>query len=152
MPRAPRLPLCAIALLIGYCALFGPALATDGRAVSPELFGRPSPGMEGHGAEAQWRDAAAEAQHRRLFFDPAARDIGEAGVSCDHRVARRPELSAGVGAVAVIIDDASGRVLTRLWLAPPLMLDDAEVEREARRLTAARPGQRFAMRRFAWCR
>ncbi len=71
--------------------------------------------MQGHDSEARMRDPAAEARWRRLFFDPAGREEGEAQVFCDHRAARRPDSIAGPGAVAILWAPANGRVLARRW-------------------------------------
>ena len=83
-------------------------------APAPEARER-APAMQGHDAEARMREPGAEARWRRLFFDAAAREVGEAQVACDHRVARRPEVDGGPAAVAIAWDRASGRVLVRRW-------------------------------------
>ncbi len=74
-----------------------------------------APAMQGHDSESRMRDAEAEARWRRLFFDPATREEGEALVSCDHRAARRPDTVAGPGAVVILWDPAGGRLLARRW-------------------------------------
>jgi hypothetical protein len=74
-----------------------------------------APAMQGHDAEARMRDAEAEVRWRRLFFDAAEREEGEALVSCDHRAARRPDSIAGPGAVVILWVPASGRLLARRW-------------------------------------
>lgn len=71
--------------------------------------------MQGHDAEARMREPDAEARWRRLFFEPAGREEGEAQVSCDHRVARRPDLDGGPTAVAVLFDAKTGRIHLRRW-------------------------------------
>jgi hypothetical protein len=74
-----------------------------------------APAMQGHDSEARMRTPEAEVRWRRLFFDPALRETGEAQVACDHRIARRPDLDGGAAAVAILWDRASGRVLVRRW-------------------------------------
>ena len=74
-----------------------------------------APAMQGHDAEARMRDPDAEVRWRRLFFEPAGREEGEAQVSCDHRIARRPDLDGGPSAVVVLWNRESGRVLVRRW-------------------------------------
>ena len=74
-----------------------------------------APAMQGHDAEARMRDPEAEARWRRLFFDDAGREEGEAQVSCDHRIARRPDVDGGAAAVAIAQHPESGRVLARRW-------------------------------------
>lgn len=92
----------------------------------------PAPAMQGHDAEAKMRDPAAEARHRRLFFDPALREEGEAQVSCDHRAAKRPDTVAGPAAVVILWEAARGRVLVRRWIAATTAIDlAAEIARLA---------------------
>jgi len=82
-----------------------------------------APAMQGHDAEAKMRDPAAEARLRRLLFDPAMREQGEAQVSCDHRAAKRPDTVAGPAAVVILWDAAQGRVLVRRWIASTAAID-----------------------------
>ena len=96
-----------------------------------------APAMQGHDAEARMRDPDSEARWRRLFFDAAVREEGEAQVSCDHRVARRPDVDGGPAAVAVLWERASGRVLLRRGEGS----DGAAIDSEAvrRRVADAMP-------------
>jgi hypothetical protein len=93
------------------------AVRADDHLVETLRKAAEAPAMQGHDAEARMRDADAEVRWRRLFFDPAARETGEAQVSCDHRVARRPDLDGGAAAVAIVWDRASGRVLVQIGRA-----------------------------------
>ena len=86
-----------------------------------------APAMQGHDSEARMRDADAEARWRRLFFDPAAREEGEALVSCDHRAAKRPDTIAGPGAVVILWVPTTGRVIARRWESS----SDAAIDLEA---------------------
>jgi hypothetical protein len=74
-----------------------------------------APAMQGHDSESRMRDAEAEVRWRRLFFEPAAREEGEALVSCDHRAAKRPDTIAGPGAVVILWVPTTGRVIARRW-------------------------------------
>ncbi len=96
-----------------------------------------APAMQGHDAEARMRDPDAEDRWRRLFFEPAGREEGEAQVSCDHRIAKRPDVDGGAAAVVIAWDPATGRVLLRRWeIAAGASIDlDAITER----LVAAAP-------------
>ena len=95
-----------------------------------------APAMQGHDSEARMRSPEAEERWRRLFFDPAVRETGEALVSCDHRIARRPDLDGGAAAVAILWDRASGRVWVRRWVAGAGAIDLAAL---AGALTAEAP-------------
>lgn len=119
MPR-----FAAIAALIVATAL-GPAVADD-RAESLFRPPRDEAPLQGHDAEARQRDPAEIARHDRLFAISVPLEEGEPGVSCDHRLARRPETSAGLGAVAVA--SRGERPIARLWLAPS---PDASSDRTA---------------------
>ena len=138
-------------LLVPLAALWAaaaPALA-DPRFAPP----REEPALLGHGAEAAMREAADEARVRRLFFEPAVREIGEAGVACDHRAARRPETVAGRGRVSVLLAP-DGRVLVRRWTAPDAAVagDDESVLRAAARAAGLDADGAVETRVFAWCR
>lgn len=98
-----------------------------------------APAMQGHDAEARMRTPEAEARWRRLFFDPAGREEGVAEVSCDHRVARRPDLDGGPAAVAILWDPTSGRVLLRRWETSESAAVD--VEALSRRLAEGAPAE-----------
>lgn len=105
--------LFALAAALSWAASVGRAETTP---ISPQTrSGENPPAMQGHDAEARMREPDAEARWRRLFFDPAAREEGEAQVACDHRLTRRPDLDGGPAAVAILVDPASGRVLARRW-------------------------------------
>lgn len=121
---------------------------------------RDVPAMAGHDAEAKARDPADESRRERLFFAPAAIEIGEAGVDCGHRRVRRPDSIAGTGAVVVAVDSVTGRVLLRLWAAPETTrpnapVDLAALERQARdRLGEGGTNRAITIEAtgFAWCR
>lgn len=117
---------------------------------------RDEPAFRGHAAEHATRDPADEVRHRRLFFDAAGREIGEAGVDCGHRAASRPDLVAGGGLVVVAWDAASGRVLVRFWVPPGADGRPSVTEAEARRQVAAAvvPTSSASIEslRFSWCR
>lgn len=109
------------------------------------------PAMQGHDAEAKMRAPDAEARWRRLFFDAAIREAGEAQVSCDHRVARRPDLDGGPAVVTILWDPARGRVLERRWATS----DGGPIDLAAamRRLgEAAPPGTEIDGLAFRRCR
>lgn len=117
---------------------------------------RDEPAFRAHAAEHATRDPVDEVRHRRLFFDPAGREIGEAGVDCGHRAAARPDLVAGTGLVAVAWEAASGRVDVRLWVPPgadgrPALAEDA-ARRQVAAAVAERPGVTIEIARFSWCR
>ena len=110
-----------------------------------------APAMQGHDAEARMRTPEAEARWRRLFFDPAGREEGVAEVSCDHRVARRPDLDGGPAAVAILWDPTSGRIHLRRWETSGGAAID--VEALGRRLAEGAPaGARTDALAFRRCR
>jgi hypothetical protein len=117
-----------------------------------------APAMQGHASESKLRDAEAEAAHRRLFFDEALVEAGLPGVACDHRVASRPDVSAGTGSVHVVWRLSDGRVVARLWQAPGQRLTPAQLSARLDALVAAtpdgagRPALKTDSRDFAWCR
>lgn len=127
------------------------------RPEAPPMAGSEAPPMAGHDAEARMRSPDDEVRWRRLHFDPASREIGEAGVSCDHRRLRRPETIRGLGAVAIATDRRDGHLRLRLW-APPSSEpapDPAAVEAALRRHLAdsgVTADVDVEMRVFAWCR
>lgn len=82
-----------------------------------------APAMQGHDSEARMRAPEAEARWRRLLFDPALRETGEAEVACDHRIGRRPDLDGGAAAVAILWDRTSRRVVERRWVAGATAVD-----------------------------
>ena len=113
--RTPRLG--AIAALLAAVIVSAPnSAAQDTPPPSKQDARERAPAMQGHDAEARMREPEAEARWRRLFFDAAGHEEGEAEVACDHRVARRPDLDGGPAAVAIAWDRASGRVLIRRWV------------------------------------
>lgn len=136
-------------------ALASPAVASE-VLLAPRLE---PPSLAGHDAEARARDPEAEALWRRLFFDTADREVGESGVSCDHRRARRPEAIRGIGFVAVATDGA-GRLRARLWGEPEgggidLLADRAVLEARLRALLPPEDATiaiAVEARVFAWCR
>lgn len=147
--------LCVASAILGASA----ALAGEGGDVEPARA-REISALAGHDAEAKMRDPADESRRDLLFFRAAAREIGEAGVDCGHRRARRPDTIAGTGAVLVAVDSVSGRVLLRRWVAPeataPEATPDLEVlSRELREHIGAAAAQRsisIETVAFAWCR
>ena len=110
----------AISAILAVVAMGGESLLAASAGDPPE---NSAPAMQGHDAEAKMRDPAAEARHRRLFFDPALREEGEAQVSCDHRAAKRPGTVAGPAAVVILWEAARGRVLVRRWIAATTAID-----------------------------
>jgi hypothetical protein len=136
-------------LLLG-CSLLVSAPAAHAQRSEP-------PAMQGHDAEARMRDAQAEALHRRLFFDPARIEEGSPGVSCDHRVARRPETSAGTGEVVVAVRKTGGEVIVRLWFPPVVERSEEVIASRLATLSRAAGVDDVATlhverHRFAWCR
>lgn len=147
--------LCVAAAILGASA----AIAGDGAGVEPARA-REISALAGHDAEAKMRDPADESRRDLLFFRSAAQEIGEAGVDCGHRRARRPDTIAGTGAVLVALDSASGRVLLRRWVAPEAAAPEAtpDLEGLSRDLrdrvgaSAAAHSLSIEAVAFAWCR
>ena len=124
--------------------------------MSDSLFAAEPSALAGHDAEARARDPQDELRHGRLFFDRAPREIGEPGLSCDHRRASRPDALAGRGAVIVLLPPDGGPVALRLWsspdaAAPTTAPDLAALERRAR--AEIGPGSWLVDAQvFWWCR
>ena len=108
--------------------------STPGEAM--EKAAASAPAMQGHDAEARLRDPLAEQRWRRLFFDPAGREEGEAQVSCDHRVVRRPDLDGGPAAVMIVYDPVRERVLVRRWAVSEGTAIDLEASKERLAISA----------------
>ncbi len=139
------------------------SVEAGGHAPSPPHHGEAS-ALAGHDAEAKARNPADESRREALFFTPAAREIGTPGVDCGHRVGRRPEAVAGMGAVVVVIDRGIGHPILRRWLPPdPTAPDRSPDLRKLREDVLTELG--FAPRAdlpegritieataFAWCR
>ncbi len=137
--------------------VFSLAAITRADGAPPPASPPEAPPMAGHDAEARMRTPDDEARWRRLFFDPAAREIGEPGVSCDHRRLRRPETIRGLGAVAIAFDRGDGRLRLRLWLPPTgdVVPDSTSVAADLRRRLAdsgSTADVEVEVRLFAWCR
>lgn len=150
--RRPASVFSRVSALVLSLAATAPAGADPSPAPPPE-----PPAMAGHDAEARMRTPEDEARWRRLFFDPAAREIGEPGVSCDHRRLRRPETIRGLGAVAIAFDRDDGRLRLRLWLPPTgdVVPDSTSVAADLRRRLAdsgSTADVEVEVRLFAWCR
>ena len=141
--------------------ILGGAPVIAGEAVQGEpVRAREVSALAGHDAEAKMRDPADESRRDLLFFRSAVHEIGEAGVDCGHRRARRPDTIAGTGAVLVAVDSVSGRVLLRRWVAPEATApeatpDFAALSDEMRArvgASSARGAVTIEAVAFAWCR